>query len=340
MSARVKIALVGAGYFSQFHAEAWHRIDGAELIACADPDVGKAAAFGVPAYPSLEAIMEAMSPDIIDIATPPSTHLDCIRTSLAAHPRAVICQKPFCGGLDDARVAADLAAEANIPLVVHENFRFQPWYRLMRNEIATGKIGAVQNVTFRLRPGDGQGPTAYLDRQPYFQQMSRFLVHETAVHWIDTFRYLLGPPLAVFADLRQLNPEISGEDAGLIIFDHGEGARAVFDGNRHLDHPADNPRLTMGEAMIEGTDGTLFLDGWGVVRVRRAGRTEQTTLLDAQEWPGFGGDCVYALQAHVVDALAGKGAFENQAADYLHVLQTEEAVYTSAEKGGWVEVSG
>ena len=36
------------------------------------------------------------------------------------------------------------------------------------------------------RFGDGQGPRAYLDRQPYFQTMPRLLVHETAIHWIDT----------------------------------------------------------------------------------------------------------------------------------------------------------
>ena len=35
-------------------------------------------------------------------------------------------------------------------------------------------------------PGDGQGPDAYLARQPYFQAMERFLVHETAIHLIDT----------------------------------------------------------------------------------------------------------------------------------------------------------
>ena len=55
-------------------------------------------------------------------------------------------------------------------------------------------------LTFRLRTGDGQGPDAYLSRQPYFQKMEHFLVHETAVHWIDTFRFLLGDINAVYAD--------------------------------------------------------------------------------------------------------------------------------------------
>ena len=67
--------------------------------------------------------------------------------------------------------------------------------------------------------GDGWGDNAYLDRQPYFQTMPRLLVVETAIHWIDTFRFLFGEVDAVYARLRRINPAIAGEDAGLICFD-------------------------------------------------------------------------------------------------------------------------
>ncbi|MEO1294188.1 MAG: Gfo/Idh/MocA family oxidoreductase, partial [Pseudomonadota bacterium] len=166
---------------------------------------------------------------------------------------AVICQKPFCGGIEGGRRAAARAEADGRPLVVHENFRFQPWYREIRRLIDAGTLGALYQVAFSLRPGDGQGPDAYLARQPYFQRMPRFLVHETAVHWIDTFRYLMGEAETVYADLRRLNPAIAGEDAGHVIFDHDSGVRALFDGNRLLDHAADNTRRTMGEALVEGT---------------------------------------------------------------------------------------
>ena len=42
--------------------------------------------------------------------------------------------------------------------------------------------------------------------------MEKFLVHETAIHLIDVFRFLLGEePSAVYAALRRLNPAIKGE---------------------------------------------------------------------------------------------------------------------------------
>jgi hypothetical protein len=37
------------------------------------------------------------------------------------------------------------------------------------------------------------GERAYLDRQPFFRDYPRLLIHETGVHFVDTFRYLLIP---------------------------------------------------------------------------------------------------------------------------------------------------
>ena len=36
-------------------------------------------------------------------------------------------------------------------------------------------IGTPYQISFKMRPGDGQGKNAYLNRQPYFQKMERFL---------------------------------------------------------------------------------------------------------------------------------------------------------------------
>ncbi|MEM8743879.1 MAG: Gfo/Idh/MocA family oxidoreductase [Pseudomonadota bacterium] len=334
----VKVACQGAGYFAQFHYDAWNRIDGAEVVAAIDHDTAKAEATGSPAFASFNDAMAATSPDLLDIITPPPTHLDAIRNAIDRGVRAIICQKPFCTSLEDARQAVELAQVAGVPLVVHENYRFQPWYRAIKKEIDNKRLGDLLQMTFRLRPGDGQGPEAYLDRQPYFQTMEKFLIHETAIHWVDTFRFLAGEPDSVYADLRQLNPAIAGEDAGYFIFSYENGMRALFDGNRLLDHAAENHRLTMGEALIEGTAGALSLFGDGSVTFRAFGGREQEIVFAKQDHIGFAGDCVHALQSHVVDGLLNDGAFENQARDYLRNLELEQAIYRSNETGARVGV--
>ncbi len=338
MSDPIRVACVGAGYFSRFHYDAWARIEGAEPVASVDRDIAKAKTTGLAAYDDLGTMLAKVQPDLVDIITPPETHLNYIRQAMDAGPRAIICQKPFCNNLDEAREAVRLSEAAGIPLVVHENFRFQPWYRATKTEIDAGAIGNVLQVTFRLRPGDGQGSKAYLDRQPYFQDMPRFLVHETAVHWIDTFRFLMGEPKSVFADLRKMNPVVAGEDAGYILFRYKNGVRAMFDGNRLLDHAAENTRCTMGEALIEGTKGTLELKGDGSVTLRGFGEMAARTILPSSTHEGFGGDCVYHLQNHVVRALIDGSALENLASEYLPVIKQEIAIYCSAETGAWVDV--
>lgn len=330
---KLRVACVGAGYFSRFHYGSWARMEDVDLIASCNRDIEKAKATGLPAYQDLSAMLAEQSPDILDIILPPVAHAQSIRTALAAGITWIICQKPFCQNLAEARQIAAEAKAQGATIVVHENFRFQPWYRVIKQALDDDRVGTVQQVTFRLRPGDGQGPDAYLDRQPYFQQMPKFLVHETAVHWVDTFRYLLGDPTAVYADLRKLNPVIAGEDAGVILFDHPNGVRALFDGNRHLDHTADNLRRTMGIGLVEGTKGTLTLRGDGSVALRPFGQAQETTLLPPDTHDGFGGDCVHALQSHVVSGVLRGSPLENQAEDYLKVIEIEDAIYASAETG-------
>lgn len=335
---RFNVACFGAGYFSQFHFDAWERIDEVNLVAIANRNIEKARQFGYPAFEDLPSMLQSAKPDILDIITPPETHMSSIKAAIEFGLKAIICQKPFCNSFEEAKQAVDLAKDAGIPLIVHENFRFQPWFRTIAKAIREGRIGKVHQLTFRMRTGDGQGPNAYLARQPYFQKMERFLIHETGVHYVDTFRYLLGDVRAVYADLRQMNPVIAGEDAGHVIFDFDNGVRAIYDADRNLDHRSSNTRHTFGEALVEGTEGTITLEGDGCVRLRPFGSLNFETLLEAQKWPGFAGDCVFALQKHVVVALLGKGEFENTAADYLRVVELEKAIYQSAAAGQKQEV--
>ncbi|MEM9330346.1 MAG: Gfo/Idh/MocA family oxidoreductase [Pseudomonadota bacterium] len=337
---KIRTACIGTGYFSQFHYDAWNRIKEVELVASVSLDLEDARKTGLPAYDDTQTMLTEIKPSLVDIITPPTSHLSLIKMCVENGASTIICQKPFCNSIEEAREAVRIAGEAGVSLIVHENFRFQPWYRVMRKALEDKLIGEIHQLTFRLRTGDGQGPEAYLDRQPYFQKMEKFLIRETGVHWIDTFRYLLGNPVAVYADLRQLNPHISGEDAGYFILDFESGIRALFDANRHLDHEAENCRTTLGEAILEGTNGTINLSGRGEVTMRRFGSQDYESLLSPQAWKGFGGDCVHALQDHVVKAIQNKEPFENTAQEYLLVLELQAAIYHSAESGQKVFLNG
>ncbi len=337
-----RVAVIGAGYFGQFHYDAWSRIEGCELVAlCTRSGAGAeetAQKYGVEAcYTDPETMLAEAKPDLVDITSPPETHLEMIRV-IAPEVPWIICQKPFCRDREEALEAIALAERHGARVVIHENFRFQPWYRAIKTLLASGTVGDPYQVTFRLRPGDGQGPEAYLARQPYFQKMPRFLVHETAIHWVDTFRFLMGEVTSVSADLVRLNPVIAGEDAGIVQFAFAGGARGLFDGNRLADHAAENRRLTMGEMEIEGPGGTIRLSGDGVITRRRHGENAWTR--HGYDWNDhlFGGDCVYLTNRAALEAFQTGVPAETEAAAYLRNIEIEDAIYRSNDSRRWVDV--
>ena len=329
----LRVAVIGAGYFSQFHLQGWEQVGGAKVVALCDGDSARAKAAATQfnmdnVVADVDALASRSDIDLFDVIVPPAAQSDVLSVLLLLG-KPIICQKPF--GRDYAEAVAFTAAaeQHSTPLIVHENFRFMPRFREAKRLVESGALGTLHNISFRLRPGDGQGPNAYLDRQPYFQKMPRLLVVETAIHLIDTFRMLCGEVTSVYAQLRKLNPVIRGEDAGILIFEFEGGAAGVFDGNRLNDHVANNPRTTMGEMWLEGSAGVLRLDGDARLWFKPHHQPEHEHAYAHRTDLGFGGGACGALQQHVVDALRSNRAPENTAADYLTNLRIQEAVYRS-----------
>ncbi len=341
---KLRVAVAGAGYFCQFQLDGWRRIPGLEIVAICNRDATKAqvlaARFGIPkVFGSVASMLDECEADILDIVTPPATHREYVGEA-ARRGIAAICQKPFGNTHAEALAVARVAEAAGIPLAVHENFRFMPHFREMKRLLDEGRFGDVHSISFRLRPGDGQGPDAYLARQAYFQGMPRFLVFETAIHLIDTFRFLVGEVSAVTARLRRINPVIAGEDAGYIVFEFASGATGLFDGNRLNDHVAANPRRTMGECWLEGTGGVMRLDGDARLWWKPYQKDETEHRYDRGRDDTFGGGACDALQAHFVRHLRAGTLLENSGMAYLQNMLIQEAVYASNAAGRRVEIAG
>jgi D-apiose dehydrogenase len=336
-AAPLRVAMVGAGFFAQHQIAAWRYVPGAQVVAVCDQELGRAQTMAhswpeAKAVDTLEPLLQAGAVDLIDIATPPAAHHPILTKAIEAGVPC-ICQKPFTKNLAQAKAITQLASQAKVALYVHENFRFMPWYRAIRSFIQAGMLGAVHNIAFRLRPGDGQGPQAYLDRQPYFQKLPRLLVMETGIHFIDTFRYLVGEVSAVYARLRKLNPHIQGEDAGYIVFEFENGVAGLFDGNRLNDHSSDDLRRTMGEMWLEGELGVLRMDGHGNLWFKPHLQAEVALSYDRGNPRAYGFGACEALQNHIADCLRKGAAPEISAAQYLRNLVIQEAVYASHVSG-------
>jgi predicted dehydrogenase len=329
----LKGVMIGAGFFAEFQADGWSRIGGVDLAAVADPLPGRAEAFaakhGIPRwYTDAPAMLESEKPDFTDIVTRPDTHRDL--TELAArHSPAVICQKPMAPSLGECEAMVQFCAERGVRLLIHENWRWQPWHREAKRLIAGGALGRVFHFGFRMRTGDGRGREPY-QVQPYFREMERLLVYETAVHFLDTFRYLGGELRRVFSQTDRINPVIRGEDYALIQVSFRSGANGLIDANRISGSCP--PEVAFGEFRIEGEEGAIRIAADGNLYVTEYGKPEALGL-PARPGPGYKGDSVKALQEHFADCLRSGEPAESEGAVYLRTVQAVEACYHSAQTG-------
>jgi len=333
---------VGTGYFSQFHFDAWQRVPGVEIVAACSRHESQARElakkFGIPKlYADFAAMLDAERPDFVDIITPPESHAEIARLA-GSRGIHILCQKPLAPTFDEACAIVADAARAGVRFMVHDNFRFQPWHREIKKLLGKGIIGSPVSIACRTRMGDGWSKAAYLERQPYFREMRRFLIFETGVHFIDVYRYLGGEIARVFARLRRLNGAIAGEDCGIVFFDFANGATGLWDASRYHESAVANPRYTFGEFWIDGTEGSLRLGGAGEIYLRRLGESEIIHSY-VHSKKGFAGDCVHTTLSHFIDRLRDGLPFETEGLDYLRTLAVQEAVYASAERGEAITVS-
>lgn len=326
---------LGAGYFSQFQYEAWTRIPEVEIVACCNRTKEKAQKvadqYGIPhayAWADLAEMFDTLKPDFVDIITPPETHLEVVKLA-AARGIAIICQKPLAPTMEESQEIVRIAADAGVPFLVHENWRWQPWYREIKRQLDADTIGDLYSISVRMRMGDGWPKDAYLARQPFFRDYPRLLIYETGVHFLDTFRFLGGEVSSIYARLQQRNPDIKGEDAGQVIVGFANGGTAILDGSRYNESEAEDPRYTFGTVRIDGSKGHIELNFDGSLTLKKLGEAPQNIEYKHQRI-NFAGDCVYNLQRHFVDTMLAGGTFESTGEDYLKSVALVEACYQSA----------
>jgi predicted dehydrogenase len=333
---------VGAGYFAPFQYEAWTRIPEVEITAVCDRSQDKAAQlardYKIPRhYEDWRQMIEIEAPDFVDVITPPEAHEE-ICAFAGERGVSIICQKPLAPTLEASRRIVARAQAAKVRFMVHENWRWQPWYRKIKEISVAGTIGAFTHIHFLMRTGDGWGEHPYSPRQPYFRDYPRLLVYETGVHFIDAFRFLLGEVTSVFAVLRRLNPVIRGEDSGILLLNFANGATAVWDANRYNEVETPSPRLTFGLLRIDGTLGQLGLDTEANLRVKLLGEPEYEVEYERSS-RNFAGDSVYFLQRHFVNCMLDEKEFESSGEDYLKTIGVVEAAYHSASSSSVVTLS-
>lgn len=221
----LRIGIIGAGWAAEHHLRAYASLGRrVAVVALADPDASvrtaRAADWGVGrTYDSAAALLAAsdLQLDAIDVACPREHHADAVQRAVAAG-LAVFCQKPLAPTWNEARSLVD-GLPAGARLMVHENWRYRPHYRLMCDWIAAGRIGQLREVTVRVCTSgllpDAGGCLPALQRQPMLAGLDRMLLMEVMIHHIDALRMLVGD-MTLLGAVTGLTPTACAEKIGRV----------------------------------------------------------------------------------------------------------------------------
>ncbi len=322
----MRVGVVGAGWVTQYHLPGWLRLSGVDVVAICDPDdsarAARADAFAIPLrFADLEAMLDQAELDAVDIASPRQFHAAHAR-AVAARGLPILCQKPLGVDLAEAEtLVADIGSR--VPFMVHENWRFRPYYRELKAWLDAGVAGDIVSIRLDFHSSgmipDVNGNRPALVRQPFFRGEKRLLVMEVLIHHLDSLRYLFGEFDLLSARLARSNDEIIGEDSAILSLGRrADGVPLNVSGNLAVHGAAPAPS---DQLWIWGSDGTIHLDG---TTLRLIGPRPRELSFDAAESYQAAYD---GAIAHFVHGLRSGAPFETAATDNLETLRLVEAAY-------------
>jgi predicted dehydrogenase len=329
---KVRGAVIGCGFFAQNHLHAWNDIADVRLVAVCDKDAAKAKAaaetFRVPAwYDNAEEMFASQKLDFVDIATTMPTHRALVELA-ARHRVPTIVQKPFAPTWDDCVAMVGACNAAGVPLMVHENFRFQAPLMAVRRVLEAGEIGTPYfgRVSFR---------TGYdiIAGQPYLAREEKFIILDLGIHVLDMARVYFGEAETVYAQTQQIRPNIVAEDMATMMLRHRSGATSIVDCSYSSQiSPEPFPQTLVH---IEGTRGSVQLHLGYRMSVLSDGVTREemvdSPLLSwtSQPWH-TAQESVLNTQRHWIECLRTGRAPQTSGADNLRTYALVDAAYRSA----------
>ena len=237
-------AILGCGMMGREHMRNIALVDGAQLVAIADPDEGSRKAAGALAeelgqapsiFGDMQTALESARPDAVIIASPNFTHFDVMQQVMQYGP-AILLEKPMCTTLDDARALHLAAKNYHAPIWVGLEYRYMPPVTRFIERVYAGETGPVKMVSIREHRFPFLEKVGDWNR---FNRNSGGTLVEKCCHFFDLMRVILqDEPVRIFAsgaqDVNHLDERYDGEvpdilDNALVTVDFRGGARAILD---------------------------------------------------------------------------------------------------------------
>jgi predicted dehydrogenase len=325
-----RVAVIGTGQppsetdeggwgMAHHHARGYDRVGDCRVVACADIVEANAAAFAqdhdIPddaVYTDHVAMLEAESPDVVSVCTPPPTHDEIVVDCAAAGVDAICCEKPMAARWGDCKRMAAACDDAGVLLTFDHQRRFGPTVRHAKGLVEDGVIGDLERVTV--------GAGNLFDWGTHIVDLAGFFADEAEPEWVLA-AVDASDPSELFG--------VPHENQGLAHwrYDNGvDGLATTGDGS-----------TTDDLVRLEGTSGRIRIPTARAddLLVAAGGQPERVPVPNADAYPQWH-DLVSATVAETMDALRAGRESEIGADAALRTTQVLFGAYESVRQQGRV----
>jgi predicted dehydrogenase len=216
----VRFSVVGCGNIGGRHLAVLDSLEGASIASFCDIDPAKrekcGALFpGVPAYASIDEMLQRTDAQVVNVCTPHYLHAGHALKVIAAG-RHVLVEKPMALTVADADRMIAAAEKAEVLLMVVMQNRYNVPVVLTRKAIAEGRLGRILmaqcNVVWNRCP-------EYYSQSPWLgrKAFEGGALYTQVSHFIDLILWLCGDVIDASAHIETKNHDVEIEDCGVAL---------------------------------------------------------------------------------------------------------------------------
>ena len=330
----LNFGIIGCGGMGRHHSGSLAAIDGAQVIACADPNLEAANELATThavanVFEDYRRILDLGEVDGVFVTTPTFTHREIV-VAAAQAGKQIFCEKPIALTVEDAQAMVDACQEAGVGLMIGFVRRYDNHWGKVRELIQAEAVG--RPVVWR------QCSAGSCPRSAWYMYKDKGAgpLMDGAVHTYDFARHIYGDAATVWGDVTRLRRDRTAWDTGTAAIRFHSGDDLVLSWSWGL------PSGVSGGGFIDvlGPDGVILFsapaeevpEGCGGVTIVREGGEKETVPFQKNSMFG-------EMVADYVRTLAEGGSVPIPGEAGLKATEIACAIFASTEKAECIKLA-
>src|SRR6266404_6036908 len=212
----LRVAIVGCGKVADQHVQAIHRIPDCEIVSLCDRELLMAKQlrerFGISeCFSDLQEMLQATTPDVVHITTPPQSHFSLASQCLEAGSH-VYLEKPFALTAEEVKSLIQLANSCDLKITAGHNYQFTLEMLEMRRLVERGFLGGKpvhleSHWSYDLEDISYVGPVLG-NRSHWVRQLPGQLFHNVISHGIAKLAEFLDDEITEIVAIADQSPRL------------------------------------------------------------------------------------------------------------------------------------